>query len=39
MRNGDLLSEVNKRIALGWAAFSKVENIMLNNKTSMKITR
>ena len=33
---GDLLPEIKRRIALGWAAFSKVANIM---KSSMNVTR
>ena len=34
---GDLLREIKRRIALGWAAFSKVANIMKSRKASMKI--
>ena len=36
---GDLLPEIKRRIALGWAAFSKVANIMKSRKASMKIKR
>ena len=36
---GDLLPEIKRRIALGWAAFSKVANIMKSTKASMKIKR
>ena len=36
---GDLLPEIKRRIALGWAAFSKVANIMKSRKTSMNIKR
>ena len=36
---GDLLTEIKRRIALGWAAFSKVANIMKTRKASMKIKR
>ena len=35
---GDLLPEIKRRIALGWAAFSKVA-IMKSRKASMKIKR
>ena len=35
----DLLPEIKRRIALGWAAFSKVANIMKSRKASMKIKR
>ena len=38
-QDGELLPEINKRIALGWAAFGKVENIMKSRKSSMKIKR
>ena len=36
---GDLLSEIKRRIALGWAVFSKVANIMKSRKASMNIKR
>ena len=36
---GDLLPEIKRRISLGWAAFSKVANIMKSRKASMKIKR
>ena len=36
---GDLLPEIKRRIALGWAAFSKVANIMNSWKARMKIKR
>ena len=36
---GDLLPEIKRRIALGWAAFSKVTNIMKSRKASMEIKR
>ena len=36
---GDLLPEIKRRIALGWAAFTKVANIMKGRKASMKIKR
>ena len=36
---GDLLSEIKRRIALGWAAFSKVANIMKSRTAHMKIKR
>ena len=36
---GDLLPEIKRRIVLGWAAFSKVANIMKSRKASMKIKR
>ena len=35
----DLLSEIKRRIALGWAVFSKVANIMKSRKASMNIKR
>ena len=35
----DLLPEIKRRIALGWAAFSKVANIMKSRKARMKIKR
>ena len=38
-RDGDLLPEIWKRIALGWAAFGKVDNIMRTRKANMKIKR
>ena len=37
--DGDLLPEIRKRIALSWAAFGKVDNIMRSRKASMKIKR
>ena len=36
---GDLLPEIKMRIALGWAAFSKVANIMKSRKASMNAKR
>ena len=36
---GDLLPEIKRRIALGWATFSKVANITKSRKASMKIKR
>ena len=36
---GNLLPGVKRRIALRWAAFSKVANIMKNRKASMKVRR
>ena len=36
---GDLLPETKRRIALGWAAFSKVANIMKSRKASMNVKR
>ena len=36
---GDLLPEIKRRIALGWAAFSKVANIMKSRKARMKTKR
>ena len=38
-QDGDLLPEIRRRIALGWAAFGKVHNIMRSRKASMKIKR
>ena len=38
-RDGDLMPEIKKPIALGWAPFSKVDNIMRNRRASMKIKR
>ena len=35
----DLLPEIKRRIALGWAAFSKVANIIKNRKASMNVKR
>ena len=32
---GDLLPEIKRRIALGWAAFIKVVNIMKSRKASI----
>ena len=36
---GDLLPEIKRLIALGWAAFSKVANIMKSRKASMNVNR
>ena len=36
---GDLQPEIKRRIALGWAAFCNVANIMKSKKASMKIKR
>ena len=36
---GDLLPEIKRRIALGWAAFSKVANIMKSRKVIMNVKR
>ena len=36
---GDLIPEIKRRIALGWAAFSKVANIMKSWKASMNVKR
>ena len=36
---GDVLPEIKRRIALGWAAFSKVANIMNSRQARMKIKR
>ena len=36
---GDLLPEIKRRIALEWAAFSKVANIMKSRKASMNVKR
>ena len=36
---GDLLPEIKRRIALGWAAFGKVANIMKSRKASMNVKR
>lgn len=38
-RDGDLLPEIRRRIAVGWAAFGKVDNIMRSRKASTKIKR
>lgn len=38
-RVGDLLPEIRRGIALGWAAFSKLDNITRSRKASMKIKR
>ena len=38
-RVGDLLPEIKRRIALGWASFSKLANIMKSRKASMNIKR
>ena len=35
----DLLPEIKRRIALGWAAFSKMANIMKSRKASMNVKR
>ena len=39
MHDGDLLTEIRRRIALGWAAFGKVDNFMGSPKASIKIKR
>ena len=36
---GDLLPEIKTRIALGWAAFRKVANIMKSRKASVNVKR
>ena len=36
---GDLFPEIKRRIALGWAAFSKVANIMKSRKVSIQIKK
>ena len=36
---GDLLPEIKRRVALGWAAFSKVANIMKSRKASMNVKK
>ena len=36
---GDLLPEIKRRIALGWAAFSKGANKMKSRKASMNVKR
>ena len=36
---GDILPEIKRRIALGWAVFSKVANIMKSRKASMNVNR
>ena len=36
---GDLPPEIKRRIALGWAAFSKVANIMKSRTACMNVTR
>ena len=38
-RNGDLMPEIKRHIALGWAAFGKGSNIMRSQKTGTKIKR
>ena len=38
-KDGDLLPEIRKRIALGWAAFGKVDKIMRSRNASIKIKR
>lgn len=37
--DGDLLPEIRRKIALGWAAFGKMDNIMRSRKANMKIKR
>ena len=37
--DGDLLPEIKRRVALGWAAFSKVDNLMRSRTTSMQTKR
>ena len=36
---GYYVPEIKRRIALGWAAFSKVANIMKSRKASMNVKR
>ena len=36
---GDLLPEIKRRIALGWAAFNEVANIIKSRKASMNVKR
>ena len=38
-KDGDIRQEIKRRIALGWAAFSKVDSIMKSRKTSMNTKR
>ena len=38
-KDGDLLPEIRKMIAVGWAAFGTVDNITRSRKASMKIKR
>ena len=38
-QTGDLLPEIKRRIALGWAAFSKGANTTKNRKASMNVKR
>ena len=38
-RDGDLLPKIGRRIALGWAVFFTIDNVMRSRKTSMKIKR
>ena len=38
-RNGDLMPEIKRRITLGWAAFSKIDNNMRSRKASMQIMK
>ena len=37
--DGEILTDIRRRIALGWAAFGKVDNIMKSTKDIMKIKR
>ena len=37
--NGDIMPEIKRRITLGWAAFSKVYDLMRSKKTSIEIKR
>ena len=34
-----MLPEIRRKIALGWAAFGKMDNIMRSRKANMKIKR
>lgn len=38
-REGDIFPELKRTIALGWATFAKVDNIMKSRKASIKIKR
>ena len=38
-KDDDLLANIRKRIALGWAAFGKVDNIMRSRKEKEEDTR